>query len=163
MKLGTFHREELTVLLDQRIFRILENQGSDDSFPPCLPSFSDSLLNYQFEADNASVTRYRYFIGAVENQEVPTWFTQGRPPKPAKAFELLINELKEQEIKTLTKKLESPDLPAGVKNTYKQGLFFWKEQIDSILKSPVVDVNATDGDEMTGFNTIGSLVDYHKS
>jgi hypothetical protein len=26
-----------------------------------------------------------------------------------------------------------------------------------------VDVNATDGDEMTGFNTIGSLVDYHKS
>jgi hypothetical protein len=99
----------------------------------------------------------------VENQEVPTWFTQGRPPKPAKAFELLINELKEQEITTLTKKLESPDLPAGVKNTYKQGLFFWKEQIDSILKSPVVDVNATDGDEMTGFNTIGSLVDYHKS
>jgi hypothetical protein len=129
----------------------------------CLPSFSDSLLNYQFEADNASVTRYRYFIGAVENQEVPTWFTQGRPPEPVKAFELLINELKEQEIKTLTKKLESPDLPAGVKNTYKQGLFFWKEQVDSILKSPVVDVNATDGDEMTGFNTIGSLVDYHKS
>jgi len=128
-----------------------------------IPSFSDSLLDFQFDADNSSITLFRFFIGSIEDQEVPEWFTQGRPPKPEKTFLLMINELRDREIKSLTKKLEKPDLPSGVKNNYNDALNFWKEKVGYILKAPVVDVKVSEGENVTGFNSIGSLVEFHSS
>ena len=125
-----------------------------------IPTFADSLLKFQFSVSNSEISLFRYFIGGVEGNEVPKFFKQGKPPKPDKAFNLLLNDLREKEIKDLTKKLDKGDNPRAVIYGYKQGLDFWKNDIDYILESPVVEEEEADG---TTFNSIGALINFHNS
>lgn len=126
-----------------------------------LPTFGDSLLEFQFKASNTEISLFRFYIGGVEGYETPEFFTKGKPPKPKKTFVMLLNELREKEIKDLTKKLENKDNPSPVNYSYNQALNFWKNDVDVILKSPVVDVKDTaDGKQ---FNTIDALLKYQEN
>ena len=125
-----------------------------------IPTFADSLLKFQFSASNSEISLFRYFIGGVEGSETPKFFKEGKPPKPDKSFTLLLNDLREKEIKDLKKKLDKKDNPQAVLHGYKQGLDFWEKDINYILESPVIEEEEADG---TTFNTIGALINFHSN
>ena len=124
-----------------------------------IPTFGDSLLEFQFKASNSEISLFRDFIGRRTATSVPTFFKEGKPPKPHKSFTLLLNDLRDEEIKDLTKKLDKEGNPNAVKYRYKQALDFWKN-IDVILDAPVVEEEQADG---INFNTVGALINFHSS
>ncbi|MEL0238351.1 MAG: tubulin-like doman-containing protein [Gammaproteobacteria bacterium] len=124
-----------------------------------IPTFADSLLEFQFKASNNEIALFRFYIGGKEGYETPDFFSKGKPPKPHKSFVLLLNELRQQEIDNLNKKLNKSNNPRE-SYSYEKALEFWKQTIDEILNSPVVDVKQVDGKQ---FNTVGELIDYHNN
>ncbi len=82
------------------------------------------------------------------------------PNTPDKSFTLLLNDLREKEIKDLKKKLDKKDNPKAVLHGYKQGLDFWENDINYILESPVIEEEEADG---TTFNSIGALINFHSN
>ncbi len=70
-----------------------------------------------------------------------------------------MNDLRDKEIKDLTKKLDKEGNPNAVIYGYNQALAFWNN-VDYILESPVVEEEKADGDK---FNTIGALLILHSS
>ena len=119
-----------------------------------IPTFGDSLLEFQFNASNSEIALYREFIGGNAATAVPSFLKKGKPPKPHKSFTLLLNDLRDKEIKDLTKKLDKEGNPNAAIHGYKQALDFWNN-IDYILESPVVEEEEADG---ANFNTIGGLI-----
>ena len=69
----------------------------------CIPTFADSLLKFQFDADMGDLIIYSKFNGTAMSD--PVWLKEGKPPKPKKQFNFLINEIREQEIKKIKKDL----------------------------------------------------------
>jgi hypothetical protein len=125
-----------------------------------IPTFADSLLEFQFKASNTDISLFRFYIGGVEGYETPEFFSKGKPPKPQKNLTMLLNELRDQEIKDLNARLSNGNNPSAAEYSYKNALEFWQNGIDKILRSPVVDVKDSDGRQ---FNTIGALLDYHNN
>ena len=125
-----------------------------------IPTFGESLLEFQFKASNTDISLFRFYIGGVEGFETPEFFSKGKPPKPEKNLMLLLNELRDQEIKDLNTKLNKSSNPEAVEYSFKNALEFWKNGVDEILMSPVVDVKESDGRQ---FNTIGALLNYHNN
>ena len=119
-----------------------------------IPTFGDSLLEFQFNASNSEIALYREFIGGNAATAVPSFFKKGKPPKPHKSFTLLLNDLRDKEIKDLTKKLDKEGNPNAAIHGYKQALDFWNN-VDYLLESPVVEEEEADG---ANFNTIGGLI-----
>ena len=75
-------------------------------------------------------------------------------PRFINFFTLLLNDLRDKEIKDLTKKLDKEGNPNAAIQGYKQALDFWNN-VDYLLESPVVEEEEADG---ANFNTIGGLI-----
>ncbi len=119
----------------------------------CIPTFADSLLKFQFDADMGDLIIYSKFNGTAMSD--PVWLKEGKPPKPKKQFNFLINEIREQEIKKIKKDL-SKDLPSNVILQNERALDFWENKLDKILNSSIVPEEAS-GNQ---FNTLQQLVDF---
>ena len=46
----------------------------------CIPTFADSLLKFQFDADMGDLIIYSKFNGTAMSD--PVWLKEGKPPKP---------------------------------------------------------------------------------
>ena len=126
-----------------------------------LPTFGDSLLEFQFNASDNEISLFRDFIGRVANKETPTFFKEGKPPKPHKSFTLLLNDLRDKEIKDLTKKLDKEGNPNAVIYRFNKALDFWKN-IDHILAIEGVKPHIYGKKETRPFRKMGHVTIVNK-